>query len=74
MKKAAWIIAAALTLALGAIAGHEAERQDSEALSSREWAAQQACGPHATPDWLDDKTLRCLRNLDDGVSVAGGRP
>ncbi len=51
-----------------------ADQQDAEAMASREWAGQQACGPHATPDWLDDKTLRCLRNLDDGVSLAGGRP
>ena len=75
MKEAAWIIAAVLTLGVGAIAGHEAEanRQDDEALASREWAGQKACGPHATPDWLDDKTLRCLRNLDQPVSVAKGR-
>lgn len=78
MKEAAWIIAAVLTLGMGALAGHDAEpeadRQDAEALASREWVGQQVCGPHATPEWLDDKTLHCLRNLDDGVSVAGGRP
>lgn len=76
MKEAAWIIAAMLTLGVGAIAGHDAEadRQEAEALASRDWAGQQACGPHATPEWLDDKMLRCLRNLDTPLSVAGGRP
>ncbi|WP_103018139.1 hypothetical protein [Alicycliphilus denitrificans] len=76
MKEAAWIIAAVLTLGIGAIAGHEAEadKQDAEAMASREWAGRQACAPDATPEWLDDKTHRCLRNLDDALSVAGGRP
>lgn len=39
-----------------------ADQQDREALSSREWAGQQVCGPHATAVWLDDKTLECLRH------------
>lgn len=45
MKEAAWIIAAVLTLGAGAIAGNEAEadRQDAEALSSRDWAAREVC-------------------------------
>ena len=75
MKYAIWLIAAVLTLGMGAIAGHDAEadRQDADALASRDWAGQQACGPHATPEWLDNMTLRCLRNLDP-VSVAEGRP
>ena len=36
MKEAAWIIAAVLTLGMGAIAGHDAEadRQDTEALAT----------------------------------------
>ena len=45
MKEAAWIIAAVLTLGMGAIAGNEAEAdlQDAEALSSRDWAAREVC-------------------------------
>ena len=45
MKEAAWIIAAVLTLGAGAIAGHEAEAdlQDAEALSSRDWVAREVC-------------------------------
>lgn len=40
----------------------EADRQDAEALSSREFAGQAVCGPHATAVWVDDKTLECLRH------------
>jgi hypothetical protein len=45
MKEAAWIIAAVLTLGMGAIAGHEveADRQDAEAIASRDWAAREVC-------------------------------
>ena len=45
MKEAAWIIAAVLTLVMGAIAGHEveADRQDAEAIASRDWAAREVC-------------------------------
>lgn len=45
MKEAAWIIAAALTIGVGAIAGNEAEAdlQDAEVLSSRDWAAREVC-------------------------------
>lgn len=79
MLKADTLILLAVIFAAFFYAAHneveaEVARQDTEALASREWAGQQVCGPHATPEWLDDKTLRCLRNLDDGVSVAGGRP
>jgi len=42
----------------------QAAREDAEAKASREWVGQQVCGPRATPEWLDDKTLRCLRNAD----------
>ena len=37
-------------------------REDAEAISSREWAGVVMCGPKATPDWLDDKSLRCLKH------------
>ena len=37
-------------------------REDAEAISSREWAGVVQCGPHATADWLDDKTMRCLKH------------
>ncbi len=79
MLKADTLILLAVIFAAFFYAAHneaeaEVARQDTEALASREWVGQQVCGPHATPEWLDDKTLRCLRNLDDGVSVAGGRP
>ncbi len=43
-------------------AAAEADQQDADALSSREWAGQQVCGPEATAVWLDDKTIECLRN------------
>lgn len=52
----------------------EADRQDAEALSSREWAGQRVCGPNATAVWESDKTLTCLRHIDKPVRVAGGRP
>lgn len=51
-----------------------ADQQDAEAISSREWAGQQVCGPNATPEWLDAKTLQCLKHADLPVHVAGGRP
>lgn len=45
MKEAILIIAAALTIGVGAIAGNEAEAdlQDAEALSSRDRAAPEVC-------------------------------
>lgn len=62
-----WIAACALAVALGAVAAADteaqADREDAEALSSREWAGRQVCGPNKTPEWLDDKTLRCLKEL-----------
>ena len=36
-----------------------ADREDAEALSSREWAGQQVCGPEKTAVWRDD-SLECL--------------
>lgn len=72
----AWCIAIVVTVAFGAAASafgaadeHEADRQDTEALSSREFAGQAVCGPHATAEWLDDKTLQCLRHLGDAPSA-----
>ncbi|MBF5006884.1 hypothetical protein [Diaphorobacter caeni] len=41
-----------------------AEQEDADALNSREWAGQQVCGPDRTAVWDDDKSLRCLRNVD----------
>lgn len=38
-----------------------AEQQDREALSSREWAGQQVCGPHATAIWESDKSMYCAK-------------
>lgn len=45
MKEAILIIAAALTIGVGAVAGNEeeADRQDAEAISSRDWAAREVC-------------------------------
>jgi hypothetical protein len=51
----------------------EAARQDAEAISSREFAGRQVCGPNATPEWLDDKHLQCLKHVDAPVLVAGGK-
>lgn len=53
-----------------AAAEAEADEQDRAAISSREWAGRQVCGPKAEPQWLDDKTLVCLRVVDEQY-VAG---
>ncbi len=42
----------------------EAAEQDRAAQHSRDFASRRACGPGAEPEWLDDKTLRCLRRVD----------
>ena len=39
-----------------------ADQQDAEALSSREWAGQQVCGPHATAVWTGDKEMQCFKH------------
>lgn len=44
-------------------AAAQAAQQEAEAIASRQWAGQQVCGPHATPEWLDDKTLVCYREV-----------
>ena len=67
-----WLAAIAVSVAVGAAAAHydiEADRQDEEALDSRDFAGQQVCGPNATPEWLDDKTLQCLRHIDEPVAI-----
>ncbi len=52
-----------------------ADQQDAEALNSRKWvAAQYACPKGYTADWIADKEMRCLRNLDEPVRVAGSQP
>lgn len=58
-----WMAALAVVLAVGGFAAHtenEADRQDAEALSSRDFAGRSVCGSR-TPVWLDDKTLECLK-------------
>ncbi|MBO9679525.1 MAG: hypothetical protein J7556_14885 [Acidovorax sp.] len=76
MKDAAWLIAAVVALGMSAVAGHdyEADAQDAAAMTSREWAGQRVCGPDATPEWIDDKTLQCLRHTGQPVRMAGGQP
>ena len=60
---------AAIVLALATVgfvlagcddAAAQADREDAEALSSREWAGQQVCGPERTAVWRSDKELECL--------------
>lgn len=55
-------------------AAAQAAQEEAEAIASREWAGQQVCGPHATPEWLDAKTLQCLRHVDQPTRVAGWAP
>ncbi len=52
----------------------QAQQEEADAMASREWAGQQVCGPNATPEWLDDKQLACLRHADQPTQVAAGRP
>ncbi|MDR6216218.1 hypothetical protein [Paracidovorax wautersii] len=58
------IIAAAAHLLVGAFAADEslaaAEHEEAEALSSREFAGRRVCGDR-TANWLDDKTIECLK-------------
>jgi len=60
-----WMAALAVVLAVGGLAAQpdtesEADQQDAEALSSRDFAGRALCG-NRTPVWLDDKTLDCLK-------------
>ena len=50
----------------------EASQEEADALTSREWAGQQVCGPQRTAVWEDDKTLRCLHNIEKPNAVAAG--
>lgn len=52
-----------------AAAEAEADEQDRAAITSREWAGRQVCGPKAEPEWRGDE-LTCLRVVDE-VYVAG---
>jgi len=40
----------------------QAAQQDTEALSSREWAGQQVCGPDMTAVWATPQIVECYRN------------
>lgn len=51
---------AAIGVMLSGCDTQAAEIEDAEALSSREWAGQQVCGPAATAVWHGDKQLECL--------------
>ena len=78
MLKADTFIILAVILAAFFYAAHSdaeatAAQQDAEAMTSREWAGQQVCGTHRTAVWEDDKTLTCLRTLEQATHVAGGR-
>ena len=77
LKADTFIILAVILAAFFYAAHNEAEaevaRQDAEAMTSREWAGQQVCGPHRTAVWEDDKTLTCLRTLEQPTHVSVGR-
>ncbi len=64
MSTTTWLVAMAVTVAMGAAAAHyddaAADTQDAAALASRAFAAQAVCGTGSTAHWLDDKTLQCL--------------
>lgn len=55
-------------------AAAQAAQEEAEAIAIREYAAQQACGRGKTPQWIDDKTVECLRPVDQPTRVAGGAP
>lgn len=58
------IVAAAVHLLVGAFAADEslaaAQREEAEAMNSRDFAAKRACGP-LTPVWESDMHLVCLK-------------
>lgn len=51
-------------------AAAQAAQEEAEAIASREYAAQQACGRGKTPQWIDDKTVECLRPVEQPTRVA----
>lgn len=68
MLKADTFIILAVILAAFFYAAHSdaeatAAQQDAEAMTSREWAGQQVCGPHRTAVWESDQVLTCHREL-----------
>lgn len=67
MKHAwAWIAGICLPIAVGAYTANdheaEADRQDAEALASRDLAARAVCKGRAF-EWTDDKTLVCFKEV-----------
>lgn len=68
MLKADTFIILAVILAAFFYAAHSdaeatAAQQDADAMTSREWAGQQVCGPHRTAVWESDQVLTCHREL-----------
>jgi len=59
-----WAACAAFVLAWGAAAQYFDHQRESveaqDAITSRDWAARQVCGPNSTPVWQSDKELSCL--------------
>lgn len=61
MTNTFWFAAGVLTLALGGMAAHEspeALQEEADALTSRDFAAQQVCQGQPF-SWENDKTLVC---------------
>lgn len=50
-------------------AAAQAAQEEAEAIASREFAAQWVCGDR-TPVWIDDKTIECLRTVEQPTRVA----
>lgn len=50
-------------------AAAQAAQEEAEAIASREFAAQWVCGDR-TPVWIDDKTIECLRPVEQPTRVA----
>ena len=59
-----WTAALSFVIAWGWASAHfDREREEVEAqdaMTSRDWAARQVCGPNSTPVWRSDKDLQCL--------------
>lgn len=77
-----WLIAIALTLAIGWFAAwadipaelpsaaQQAAQEEAAALASRDWAASKACNGRPF-EWLDDKTLVCHREVPASTAARG---